>query len=229
LALSPERREARRRHLVVTAQALMREAGDAGFSMKDLAARAGLSPATPYNLVGGKADLLRLVVRDEFERFGDKLSAMPAESPLERLVSATGLVVRHYVEDRPFYRSLFHAALGSASPEVRDFMSGEGRQLWCALVQAAMDAGELAPALQTIPTTDALLRTISGVTEAWLASDWTNERFALEMRSGVGLMLASAATEAHQQRLLDDVADAQRAIVALPAAAETPPSLAAGR
>lgn len=216
MALSPERREARRRHLVETAQVLMREAGDAGFSMKDLAARAGLSPATPYNLVGGKADVLRLVVRDEFERFGRKLGSLPADGPLQRLLAATRLVVDHYVEDRPFYRGLFHAALSSASPEVRDFMSGEGRQLWCGLLGAAMDAGQLSASLKAVPTTDALLRTISGVTEAWLAGDWGADRFALEMRSGVGLVLASAAAEDQRDWLLADVADAQAAIVTSP-------------
>ena len=57
MAISPERREARRRNLALAAQALIRERGDAGFSMAQLAERAGVSPATPYNLVGSKAAL----------------------------------------------------------------------------------------------------------------------------------------------------------------------------
>ncbi len=73
MALSVELRESRRRHLVTVAQALIREKGDAGFAMTELATRAGVSPATPYNLVGSKADLLRLVVDDEFDRFTRKL------------------------------------------------------------------------------------------------------------------------------------------------------------
>ncbi|WP_418654973.1 TetR/AcrR family transcriptional regulator, partial [Acinetobacter baumannii] len=55
MALSPEAREARRRNIVDAAHELVRETGGAGFSMLDLARRAGVSPATPYNLLGSKS------------------------------------------------------------------------------------------------------------------------------------------------------------------------------
>jgi AcrR family transcriptional regulator len=214
MALSPERREARRRHLVDAACALIRERGDAGFSMKELALRAGVSPATPYNLVGGRADVLRLVVRDEFERFGRKLAAQSGETPLRRLVSATALVVTHYEEDRAFYRGLFHAAFGSASPEVRTLMTREGRTLWRALVRAAIEAGEISDAMQEGPLTDVLLRAIAGAAQAWLAEDWSASRFRLEMTSAAGLVLAAAAAPALREALLAEVAACQAAIVA---------------
>ena len=64
MALSAERREARRRHLVDAAASLVRVDGGTGFSMLQLAGRAGVSPATPYNLIGSKSELLRLLVAD---------------------------------------------------------------------------------------------------------------------------------------------------------------------
>ena len=65
MALSAERREARRRHLVEAAASLIRDNGGAGFSMLQLAERAGVSQATPYNLLGSKSELLRLIVAGE--------------------------------------------------------------------------------------------------------------------------------------------------------------------
>src|SRR5271168_2287443 len=54
------RREAgkreRRRRIIEAARALIRETGNAGLSMRALAARAGVSLATPYNLFGSKRD-----------------------------------------------------------------------------------------------------------------------------------------------------------------------------
>ena len=47
MALSSEARAARQRHIVDAAHALIRETGGAGFSMLQLAKRAGVSPATP--------------------------------------------------------------------------------------------------------------------------------------------------------------------------------------
>lgn len=54
MALSDELRAARCRNLVDAAHALIRETGGTGFSMVQLAEKAGVSPATPYNLLGSK-------------------------------------------------------------------------------------------------------------------------------------------------------------------------------
>ena len=59
VAHSPlSRREAgkaeRRRLIISAARDLIRETGNAGLSMRGLAARAGVSLATPYNLFGSK-------------------------------------------------------------------------------------------------------------------------------------------------------------------------------
>ena len=108
---------------MAVAQTLIREQGDAGFSMAQLAARAGVSPATPYNLLGTKSEVLRLVVWEEFDNFEGRLAAVRSKSPLARLLEATALVVTHYEADRPFYRGLYRAALSVEAGEMRPLMS----------------------------------------------------------------------------------------------------------
>lgn len=218
MALSAERRAARRRHLVVAAQALIREQAGAGFSMTQLAARAGVSPATPYNLLGGKAEILRLVVREEFESFSDRLTGEQDGSPLRRLLAATALVVTHYEADRPFYRGLYHA-MSSEAGEVHDLMSAQGNVLWRGLVRDAVAGGELVEGLRVEPFTNLLLRTIAVTTQAWLAGNWTEERFALEMASSMRLILASVASPSWRDPLVREAMAAHGALEALSAPA----------
>lgn len=212
MALSVELKESRRRHLVTVAQALIREKGDAGFAMTELATRAGVSPATPYNLVGSKADLLRLVVDDEFDRFTRKLDGVRHESPLRNLLDATALVVTHYESDRQFYRGLYRSAFSLDATEVRDLMAAKGQTLWRGLVQAAIDAGEIGSGAQVAPLTDVLLRVISVTAQAWLAEGWGEDRFALEMSNSVRLVLSSVASAPLRTAMIAEIAACQAAL-----------------
>lgn len=75
--------EERRRRLVKAASELIEERDDGSFSMPELAKRAGLSLATPYNLFGSKAAVLAQVfdrlVRG-FHRDSDWMAGLPASA-----------------------------------------------------------------------------------------------------------------------------------------------------
>jgi AcrR family transcriptional regulator len=214
MALSAERRAERRNHLVQTAKALIREGGDAGFSMTQLAARAGVSPATPYNLVGGKADVLQLIVREDSEAFIAKIAAVRDGSPLAVLLSATALVVSHYGADPPFYRGIYSAAASFEASDLQYFMRKEGRPLWRGLVRAAVDGAELSATLEVGPFTDALLRVIASTSMAWFSGGWSIERFGLEMSYAVRLPIAAMAAPHARETLLREIASVQMALAA---------------
>jgi AcrR family transcriptional regulator len=193
LALSAARREDRRQHIVTAAQSLLRDRGNTGFSMTELAARAGVSPATPYNLVGSKGEILRLVVKEEFRSFIDKLSALQGHTPLQALLDATALVVSHYEGDRSFYRALYQMTYSADAPDMHEQMLSEARALWTGLVRAAVEAGELGPVTRVDPFTDVLLRTMTSVTLGWLSENWPHARFDAEMALSVSLICAGLA------------------------------------
>ena len=223
MALSSERRSARRGHLLQAADALIRERGDAGFSMTELAARAGLSPATPYNLLGSKAEILRLVVRQDFKRFTDRLAGVASAGPLDHLLRAADLVVTHYEADRPFHRGLFRAAFSADVAEVRDMMSLEGQALWRGWVDAAQAAGDLADWVRPGPLTVVLIRTIGSTAQTWLSEGWPRERFELEMRHSARLILAGVVAPAHRPAVTAGIASAQAAIAGLLGERPPPP------
>jgi AcrR family transcriptional regulator len=206
MALSAERRSARIAHLVDSARALVRESGDAGFSMMQLATRAGVSPATPYNLAGSKGEIMRLVVRREFEDFDAKLGRIQHASPLAALLDATALVVTHYAADPQFYRGLFRATLGMEASEIHDQMLAQGRAFWVGFVRDAVAAGELEAFVAVQPLTDFVLRIIGVTTQAWLAENWSSARFGLEMAHGIRLGVAAVAAAPVRTRLVDEIA-----------------------
>jgi AcrR family transcriptional regulator len=217
LALSPARRQDRLRDIIDAAKALLRERGGDGFSMGELAARAGVSPSTPYNRVGSKSDVLRLVVEEEFESFVVKLGALaPSSSPLRDLLAATDLFVVHYEGDRDFYRALYGTAFSAEARDTHDLMHAMGQTLWRGLVRKAAEAGELTDLVAVEPLTDALLRTLSAATLAWLAENWDHGRFANEMALSVRLVLVGVAASPLQTDLLADIRAAAGRLPASP-------------
>ncbi|AVT81654.1 TetR family transcriptional regulator [Rhodopseudomonas palustris] len=217
MTLSTTTLESRRRGLVTAAHALIRESGGAGFSMIQLAKRAGVSPATPYNLVGTKADLLRLVVRDEFAAFETRLATRLPGSPLAQLEAAIDLVVKHYCAEPAFYRGLYAAMQGEHAAELRGMMLAEGQQLWCAMVRVAVDAGEIERVVDDEAFTEVLLRAMASTTEAWLAVNWSRKRFAQEMHLATRLLLLGVVTKTARSRIAAEFALSRRTSARKPA------------
>lgn len=213
MTLSAERRAQRRKHLLETAKTLIREGGDTGFSMTQLAVRAGLSPATPYNLIGGRSEILRLILHEEVESFAAKLSILRGGSALTVLLNATALIVSHYAADQPFYRGLYRAASVFDSNDMQYIMTDESGVLFRGLVRAALDSGELSQPLQVGPFTDVLLRVIGSTTGGWFRKGWSVERFAFEMSHAVRLLIAAVAAASPRERLLAEFASVQAALV----------------
>lgn len=205
MALSPEAREARRRNIVSAAHMLIRETGGAGFSMLQLAKRAGVSPATPYNLHGSKSEVLRRVVEDEFFSFARRLAQQPAAAPLDRLLCTVDLVVVHYCTEPEFYRGLYAAMHGIEGNPLREMMGAQGEALWTALVAEAIASGELRPLLSAEELTPLLLRAIAATTEAWLDDNWDAARFANEMARGCRLLLLGLVDQDRANQFCDTI------------------------
>src|SRR5258708_15184096 len=134
---SPEalvgRREAgkaeRRARIIHAARDLIRETGNAGLSMRALAARAGVSLATPYNLFGSKRAIV-LAVLDDWREFLDRFAHLRSTDPLERLFTAVDMAIEFYVIDPPFYTTLC-AAMFDASDDVRRQIFHNKRDEFC--------------------------------------------------------------------------------------------------
>ena len=75
----------RRRRIVAAARDLIRETGDAGLSMRAIAARANVSLTTPYSLFGSKRAIVIAVLEDVRE-FGERFSSLRHTDPIDPLL-----------------------------------------------------------------------------------------------------------------------------------------------
>jgi len=140
------RREAgkaeRRQRIIRAARELIRETGNAGLSMRVLAARAGVSLATPYNLFGSKRAIVLAVLQDVRE-FHDRFSHLRATDPLERIFSAVDIQIEIYLADPAIYKTMW-AAVFDTSDDLRATLWNAKRDaFWRGLIAAAVEAGAI--------------------------------------------------------------------------------------
>src|SRR6185295_3324471 len=74
----------RRARIIRAARELIRETGNAGLSMRAIASRAGVSLATPYNLLGSKRAIVLAVLQDVRD-FQERFAHVRSSDPLERI------------------------------------------------------------------------------------------------------------------------------------------------
>ncbi len=217
--MTPGTREAgktkRRAAIVGTARRMIAESGKAGFSLVELARRAGVSPATPYNLVGPRTAVLEEIVREEFEAFRRRLSPTEEMSGVDCILAATRLVTAHYGAEPDFYRGLFGAMNTEGGEELRYLMLSMGRDLWERFIAQATDQGEIDVKFDSDLLTDQLLAAVSGATLAWIMERWSVPRFAAEMRYAVYIVLCAVASKRSFRPARRGLLAAQGALVRL--------------
>ena len=217
LAVPIGRREAgkaeRRARIIQAARDLIRDTGDAGLSMRALAARAGVSLATPYNLFGSKRAIVLAVLQDVRE-FIDRFSNLPAADPLERIFATVDLSISYYVADPRFYRTLWSTVFDTADEVRGEVLSPQRDAFWRSLVMAAAEAGVIEASVNL----DLLQRQLDFILRAamldWVVGEIKSDSLAPTIRLGYGLILCGAATESWRKRLQDHIQADQSAVLA---------------
>lgn len=217
-AASPGRREAgkaaRRQRIIQAARLLIRETGNAGLSMRALAARAGVSLATPYNLFGSKRAIV-LAVHQDVREFHQRFSVTRSADPIERLFAAVDMSVDFYVGDPKFYKTLW-AAVFDTTDEVRtEILNPKRDAFWLGLVRAAADAGAIAEEIDLDLLVHQLDYMFRSVILDWVVGEMEPEILAPTIRLGYGMILKAAASPEWrgplQARVLDSQALLKRA------------------
>jgi AcrR family transcriptional regulator len=102
--------DARRQRILEAARTLIAAGGMQALSMRKLAAEAGLSVTTLYNLYGVRGEILHALIDDAVDRMDAILEAdAPLEDPLERCRAVITLSIRHLSENEAIYRPMMVA------------------------------------------------------------------------------------------------------------------------
>lgn len=143
-ARSAEDREAMRDRLCQVAARLFVEEGEAGFSMRALAAQAGCSPMAAYRYFETKEDLLAAVRARAYRRLADTLESVASGE--RRKARDIGEAYVRFADENPAeYRLMFDL---TQPDETRypDLAQAAARARWCMnkYVREMVDAGVLA-------------------------------------------------------------------------------------
>ena len=124
------------------------EHGPEGFTLRDVARRAGVSPAAPYRHFRNKDDLLAAVSGDCVDRLGAAIEAALAGPPTDALdqFRRVGIALVQFAAAHPeHFRAMYLPGIAARMPpEQRARMAGWGVDQR-ALIAAAQAAGTIAP------------------------------------------------------------------------------------
>ncbi len=185
----------RRARIIEAATALLRESGFDAVSMLQIAERAGVSPATVYNLFQTKAAVLQQVFDQDLTHYERLVADAPATDALERVFAAVDIAAALYEGDPGFYRAM---AQGGRGPETLRVAISEPRiGFWRRMVVEARNDGRLRPDTDADLLGVALTQTARGVFHEWAAGVISAPRLAEETGYGFALaLLAYAAPDA---------------------------------
>jgi AcrR family transcriptional regulator len=88
-----------REALISAAEEILRERGATGFSLREAARRAGVSPGAPAHHFGDSRGLLTAVAARGFERLADELRAATAEAPRDGRLRALGAAYLRFAQE----------------------------------------------------------------------------------------------------------------------------------
>jgi AcrR family transcriptional regulator len=177
----------RRARLIRAARDLIAERDDGNFSMPELAARAGLSLATPYNLLGSKAAILREVYRAETEGFRRADKPMQHKAPAERVMATVAHTLRVFTHNPQFYRRLSRSLSALGPDEMRQLIVPLSEQMFLPLVEELIADGAIGADVSAALITAHLLRVFESTFQHWAVLGWDEHVFRDELRAGFAL------------------------------------------
>ena len=111
--LTPRQKE-RRARILHTARELINEAGYAGMTTRELAARANVSATTLFNLYNTKEELLLAALRDQLSGMNTELDEIQPVLGWERIVSFHDVIASQAERTPAYAKAIVHALLQAA-------------------------------------------------------------------------------------------------------------------
>jgi AcrR family transcriptional regulator len=183
----------RRARIVQAAARLVRAVGFDRVSMTDIAAEAGVSPATLYNLFQAKGAIFRAVWDLDLIDYRRRVEAAPARDALDRLFVAVELAAGLYAAQPDFYRAMARTVAGTEP--LGHAINAPRTAFWRDGVAEAVREGALLPEAEGL-LGEALTHLFRGVFLHWAAGEIDVARLEAEIVYGFALMLLAYAAPA---------------------------------
>ena len=198
----PARSEPTRERVLAAAERLLRK-GSAGFGMRDLASEAQVSFATPFNLFGDKAAIMRALSAARIAAMMRRCAELPDAVAPRRVLEAIDIAVLVMLEE-PDVNRVVMAWLGSPSAAPGQ-VAQSSRALWA----AAIGEGEglrrslRSFAAQTLP--DHLALAFRGALSFWTAGEITDLQLSAKARAAAASLLLAFSDKEGEEYLLQTI------------------------
>jgi AcrR family transcriptional regulator len=136
----------RQSNILASAREMLSDVGYAGMTMRVLADKAGVAPATLYNLYGGKDELIFAAVEDLLSELGARAAESREKEGIEAIL-ATAKVGATQTQATPKYAEAMTRALFNAESDdpLIDVLFTRGHPYVTAQLTVAQEKGEIAP------------------------------------------------------------------------------------
>ncbi|MBT2471270.1 TetR/AcrR family transcriptional regulator [Streptomyces sp. ISL-66] len=183
----------RRLRILDAARELLRAEPDAAISTERIAARAEVSPATVYNLIGPRDKIWEALAAGFMDELEGRLAVLAGSDPREVVRSTVQLFVDDPVVSRRMVREWEKSGLvldRSPLTQVRQAMADARTR---GLLRADIDTDALAAVVAA---------SCVGALHQWVAALIDDERFLARALFSLDVALAAAAADPHRDQLL---------------------------
>jgi AcrR family transcriptional regulator len=192
--------KAKRRDAILDAAvSLLNDRPSEAVSTEEIAALAGVSPATVYNLIGTRDDLVYALVSRVLSELGDSLDALNPSDP----IAAAQLIIDHtvavFVADSAAFRQV--VAIGQRGLAQRA-ESLDPSVFQVTAMRQAQAMGILRDDIDAAGLARQIFLSYTGAITRWSAGRLDDDGFLTAARSGLFTALAAAANDHHRPQFL---------------------------
>lgn len=200
---SPSRADATRHRILEAAERLLR-GGSADFSMRDLAAEAGVSFATPFNQFGSKIAIMQALSAQRITRMAERFAQVDVlEDAADRVLAAVEIASAVMLEDPHVSRAVM-GSLGAPSDEPGQ-VRAQSRALWADAIGAAdgFAPGLAELGINALP--DHLAMAFRGVLSFWTAGEIADADLRSDARAAAAALLLGFVSDQQRARLAGEL------------------------
>jgi AcrR family transcriptional regulator len=190
-----------RDRILAAAECLLGQ-GAADFSMRDLAAVAGLSFATPFNQFGSKLAIMRALSAQRIDLMHTRAAtALTSDDAVERVLQVVAIAVAVMLEAPAINRSVM-GAIGSPGTEPGD-VQARSRALWSVALADGYGLSKQQRAFGLAVLPDQLAISFRGLLSFWTAGEIADADLGRRAIAGASAQMFGLVDAERQDRLAD--------------------------
>jgi AcrR family transcriptional regulator len=189
MSLREKQKNERCQRILDAAEALIRGTASIDFTMRQLAAAAEVSLATPFNLFGSKEGLLYALLTRSLDDIIVTGLRFREPDPMTHVIEAGENAVRAFLDDPDFLRPLYQVLLSVSHPAYRPDFMARTFAYWHAAARTIPQADDIPAKYVTDAVASALMAHFIGLLELWVHRDVDDRQFLHRAKSGIILIM----------------------------------------